>query len=221
MTQYLQYWKPKQVEWDLQSEGTFEHSAGAQLGKVRVGDIVWVVTVFDGELYIVGRMDVGECVNQKAAEKRFPNPFESSHHLIATPGTEEDLRLVSIADIAGELRFESKTQRDRLTLLNNRVDGKQLQSMRVLSSEAVGLMETAWWGAPLTDLPEVEHQISVGAGFGDAATNKLVETAAVLHVSNHYSARGWDVESVERLRCGYERLRPRVHEGQGRRARRS
>lgn len=34
--------------------------------------------------------------------------------------------------------------------------------------------------------------------------NIIVETAAIEAVSKHYSSAGYDVESVERLRCGWD-----------------
>jgi hypothetical protein len=43
-----------------------------------------------------------------------------------------------------------------------------------------------------------------GAGFGDPAENKLVESAAVRAVVAHYEAGGWSVRSVERDKCGFD-----------------
>ncbi len=42
----------------------------------------------------------------------------------------------------------------------------------------------------------------MGAGFGDPAENKLVESAAVRAVVKHYA--GWSVQSVERDKCGFD-----------------
>ncbi len=44
----------------------------------------------------------------------------------------------------------------------------------------------------------------VGAGFGDPAENKLVESAAVRAVVAHYVAGDWSVRSVERDKCGFD-----------------
>ncbi len=43
-----------------------------------------------------------------------------------------------------------------------------------------------------------------GAGFGDSAENKLVESAAVRAVVAQYMAGGWLVRSVERDKCGFD-----------------
>lgn len=44
----------------------------------------------------------------------------------------------------------------------------------------------------------------IGAGFGDPDTNTVVESAAVEHVSFWYQDLGWDVQSVEQEKRGYD-----------------
>lgn len=44
------------------------------------------------------------------------------------------------------------------------------------------------------------------AGFGDPATNRRVEVAAVGKVTEWYQSNGWSVASVERENCGYDLL---------------
>jgi hypothetical protein len=45
---------------------------------------------------------------------------------------------------------------------------------------------------------------SPGAGFGDSAENKRVESAAIQAVVEKYETDGWLVLSVERERCGFD-----------------
>lgn len=183
------------------------HTAGEQLRKVRPDDIIWIVTVFPpGELTLIGRLEVGECTNRKDAMRRLgtDNLWEAKHHVIAKPGTEEPLREVSLANIAEDLRFESS--RDRLNVVNGRVNGGQLQAMRLLTPASVALVEAEWSGSDTLDISDVEKQISVGAGFGNAEMNRKVMDAAVSFVSEWYEACGWDVQSVEAERCGYDLL---------------
>ena len=55
--------------------------------------------------------------------------------------------------------------------------------------------------------PQIESGTSVaqmGAGFGDPAENKLVETAAVRAVVKRYEGSSWLVRSVERDKCGFD-----------------
>ncbi|MGP1346372.1 MAG: protein NO VEIN domain-containing protein [Phycisphaerales bacterium] len=43
-----------------------------------------------------------------------------------------------------------------------------------------------------------------GSGFGDPASNRLVEAAAVRAVVSDYEQGGWSVRSVERDKCGFD-----------------
>lgn len=53
--------------------------------------------------------------------------------------------------------------------------------------------------------PDSSDTISQGgAGFGDPAENRLVESAAVRAVVAHYQECGWTVRSVERDKCGFD-----------------
>jgi hypothetical protein len=47
-------------------------------------------------------------------------------------------------------------------------------------------------------------EAQTGAGFGDAAENKLVESKAVQAVTKDYQDDGWTVRSVERDECGFD-----------------
>ena len=45
-----------------------------------------------------------------------------------------------------------------------------------------------------------------GGGFGDSAKNRKVEEAAVRKVTKDFQQLGWEVESVEKLRIGFDLL---------------
>ncbi len=183
------------------------HTAGEQVRKVRTDDIIWIVTVFpQGELTVIGRLEVGECTNRQGAMERLGTDdlWEAKHHVIAKPGTEEPMCKVSLADIAEDLRFES--YRDRLNVVNGLVNGGQLQAMRLLTPASIALVEAAWYGDDTQNISEVEKQISVGAGFSNAEMNRKVMEAAVSFVSEWYEERGWGIQSVEAERCCYDLL---------------
>ena len=44
-THWLQYWKPFQIEPAITEPWLLNHSAGNQLGRVKPGDIVWIISV--------------------------------------------------------------------------------------------------------------------------------------------------------------------------------
>ena len=48
------------------------------------------------------------------------------------------------------------------------------------------------------------ESLASGAGFGDPETNGLVESAAVIRVTDHYRKRGWKIMDVSRENRGYD-----------------
>jgi hypothetical protein len=206
---FLQYWEPQQADDELSIDELLNHSGSGQFKRMRVqqGDTVWIVTVRPpGELVVVGRIHVGELITRVEAIRRFKNVWNAPYHIVAEPGTEGDLREVSLMHIAADLRFQSSSNRDRLNLKNGYVKAQQLQSMRKLTPTSATLLEAAWCAAELPNVPEIERQITSGAGFGNPETNKKVERAAILFVTNWYETRGWSVLSVEVKKCGYDLL---------------
>ncbi len=51
---------------------------------------------------------------------------------------------------------------------------------------------------------EPGKESSSGGGFGDSEDNKEIETKAVAYVTKWYSDSDWDVDSVERIKCGFD-----------------
>jgi hypothetical protein len=200
---FIQYWKSEQADRELATEPMLFHSASEQLNRVNVGDVVWIVTLRpQGQLNLIGRLSVGHVTTFEEAKKQLGNVWEATYHVIAESGSEQSLREISLMPLAEELRFISSTQRDRLVVIDGKVDGKQLQSLRQLTPESSVYMERLWSGTSLA--AEFEEQVTKGAGFGDPETNKKVELAAIEHVTKIYTSNGWTVESVEAERCGYD-----------------
>jgi hypothetical protein len=204
---FLQYWKPGQVDYELGRDDPLNHSGSDQFRRMKVqpGDTVWIVTVrLPGELATIGRIQVGEVMGRAEAVRRVgQNVWPSRDHIIATVGTEEELREVNLMDIATRLRFQSKN--DRLSISNGRMKAQQLQTIRKLTPASAELLSSKWYSTELPSAPELEERISKsGAGYGDPAANREVERAAVSFVTKHYEDEGWIVESVELKKCGYD-----------------
>lgn len=53
---------------------------------------------------------------------------------------------------------------------------------------------------------DLEEKVRTGAGFGSPETNKKVEKAAILFATGLYEKQGWEVESVEQKKIGYDLL---------------
>jgi hypothetical protein len=108
---------------------------------------------------------------------------------------------VDISDIAELLRFES--QIDRLKVMEGRVNPQQLQRMRRLTPGTVTILRSRWEEdkAIAVAIQEAQSALRRGAGYGQAASNREIEVAAVQHVTQLLRAEGWVITSVE-VKCG-------------------
>jgi hypothetical protein len=77
---------------------------------------------------------------------------------------------------------------------------------KISSSDAALLLSAA--GMQLAKEADVSEDranlIAKGAGFGEPASNKRVERAAVRHVARHYKSRAWSVKDVSSKNLGYD-----------------
>jgi hypothetical protein len=139
MRHFLQYWK--EHENNLGIGTTLDHSASAQFKRVRQNDVLWIVTLIDGRLTLLGTIIVGKVVRQEEAEALFGDVWEAPLHVIPKEGTEMKSIKADIHALAPALRFNS--ERDRLILANrSRTDGKQLQILRELTPGTVQQLQT-------------------------------------------------------------------------------
>ncbi len=144
---FLQYWKPEQADYNLTyKDGILHHTASGQLYRASKDDFIWIVTIRpEGQLTLIGKMRVDRITNQSEANRLYGTKvYKSRYHAIAIKGTEEPLYEMDISDLAAKLRFISPTKKDRFTVINRRVDGKQLQAMRELTQESAALLEERW-----------------------------------------------------------------------------
>ena len=69
-THYFHYWEPNTIDAELERQEDLSHVASDQLSPQRVhsGDTLWIVTVFEGNLFLVGHLVVDQViVGQEAA----------------------------------------------------------------------------------------------------------------------------------------------------------
>ncbi len=132
---YTQYWSRDWLQYKAKKDEFLDHTAGNQFfrkwGIIR-GDIVYIVTVNKGYLYLISRIEVDKVCSQQEAEKIFGTSdlWEGKDHLIAKSGTEipmrfdrqiplgvtKRLRFLSPTGKVKSLKFISKTELDRQTL---------------------------------------------------------------------------------------------------------
>lgn len=145
----LLYWSPKTADDVLRRENTLDHVASNQLKRASTGDVIWVVTVYDGELVLLGKLIVDATTDRTGAIRRLGRNEvwgDMKCYAIAIRGKEEPLRKISLRDKATKLGFiASKATNTRLNIDHKgRVNPQQLQTMRILDSASAQLLDQVW-----------------------------------------------------------------------------
>lgn len=119
------------------------HVASDQLSRVNIDDVIWVVSVIQGRLHTLGRIRVlcPFITRKQARAKLGYEPYESKRHLVIPEDNAEVHRLTDISGLAKQIRFDSPSNRDRLTVKGRKVNGQQLQTMRKLQPKTVRRLE--------------------------------------------------------------------------------
>ncbi len=146
MTRYfLQYWTLPSALFNVDQGEMLNHTAGNQLGKLRAGDILWMATIQDGALYILGSFRVGQITNQKTAERLLgPGLWIADWHALAlsNPTSPIGFRRLPMR-LAKRLCFESDRS-PSLTIRNGKIEAQQLQAIRQLTEQSAALLQWDW-----------------------------------------------------------------------------
>jgi hypothetical protein len=144
---FVQLWAQSQNKW-LQEKEVLAHkplnqTAGNQFEKrnVQPGDYIYVVTVVNHQLYLIGRLQVDRICSQIEAERilKTTTLWEAGEHAIAKNGTAIPMRhnLLVPRNSAESLIFI--TQQGFTPL--GPIDGRKLQSMRELAEESAKILD--------------------------------------------------------------------------------
>jgi hypothetical protein len=144
-TNYLVYWRPKNVDYALARRMAVDYASSNQFQRIYPEDVCWFVTVRKGELFLISRLLVGERTTWEAARQilKRENLRKARYVVIAKQGTEEVLSEVPINDIAPCLRFTSKYM-NHLTIRQGGINPQQLQTIRQLTDTSSKLLEDKW-----------------------------------------------------------------------------
>lgn len=145
----LLYWSPDTAEDILKREEVLDHVASDQLKRASDGDVIWAVTVYDGELFLLGKLIVDIITDRNSAINRLGQKGvwgNKQHYGIAIPGKEEPLKKISLRNEAKRLVFiSSNAKSTRLNVdYKNNVNAQQLQTMRILDTSSAQLLEQIW-----------------------------------------------------------------------------
>ncbi len=138
---FTHYWK--NLTW-YQHQGTGEgaplnHTAGNLFRRqgVDVGDVVYVVTVLNGNLYLCGKMIVGMISDAHQAAKSLgcqpEDLWEASEHIVASATTPMRFDLAVPLTVTAGLRFVSRERSRPLEfVVPGQLDQKTLRGVREL-----------------------------------------------------------------------------------------
>ena len=147
---WTHYWSND--TWDREkaiSEGDgYRHTAGNQFRKrgVSPGDSIYLVSVFEGRLFLGARMRAGQVLGQEEAARILGTTelWAADDHVIAEPGTETTLRFNRKVptSVVERLRFRRGNTLLPPTFTGPGVlDGQTMRGVRELSSEAAALLD--------------------------------------------------------------------------------
>ncbi|HBH51725.1 MAG TPA: hypothetical protein DDY91_07525 [Planctomycetaceae bacterium] len=141
---FMAYWKSNQPA--LQDpRGRLIHAASNYYRRVEVGDTVWIVTLIDQELHLVGKIPVHHVVDHETAEELL-NEFDlwcADWHIIGDLKKKgSPIRFIRIHDRAEDIEFQTdKGPSGGIQIINGRISGTALQTMRQLTPDSAALFE--------------------------------------------------------------------------------
>ena len=143
-------WRWEEFPHSVEITGRMVSYAGSkQFDRVASGDTLWLVIIpkdrgrSTGKLTLLGRLNVERILTVERAIDLLGADHiltDRPYHAVAKPGTEMPYEDIPLAPIARDLRFQSDN--DRLDVASDGfVDGKQLQSIRLLTPGSVALLQ--------------------------------------------------------------------------------
>lgn len=162
------HWQNKYWRADInQMHELIGHSAGNSFRKrgVSPGDIVYIVSLMNGQLMLGGKMAVGQILNHKQAVEYLENEYlyEADEHLVAVErsGTPLHLHRQLEPQVTKRLRFQSKDgPKAPFFVSESKLDNQATRGTRELTEESANLLDAI---IDITDkLPRSETAIVVG-----------------------------------------------------------
>jgi hypothetical protein len=185
----------------------FGHTASDQLGPrgLEAGDRLYVVGSDNGELLLIGRMDVAHVVRTPEAKRLMgtSNLFPRSWHAIGRA----PLRPLSFERRVPEAMARSIRSEGgkplKIDAARYRLSNMALVTARFLAPESAAALDTLI-DDKVADSEEVRGVEARARGRGrrraSAEQNSAVENHAVATAITHFETQGWEVEDVGLLR---------------------
>jgi hypothetical protein len=197
------------------------------------GAVVYIITIIDGQLYLGGKMNVEKIVPRNVAVRIIGKSslWDAKEWIIdeTRSGTPLNFHRKLSPEISKQLQFGPVGMEPKGLVFTSttNLDNQTTRGVRELTPKSAALLDKILKvtdSFPRSDevltvtteilegsvtIPVIENSPAKiknysGAGFGNSVENELVEKSAIDFVRNWYELEGWDVESVERDRCGFD-----------------
>ena len=235
---FTHYWNADTCDWHYSNDhagNAFEHTAGngfAAKGIV-AGDRIYGFNVFQGALFLIGRMEVKETVSlERARELLGGEIWEAPEHVIGVEGSGTPMYFTRQVpwEIVAQLRFVGSNGEEKglKFVEDEHLDQQTLRTIRELTAASAALLDE-FLALPFKELEadgeededdddddemddDDDSDISdedyddIVLQFGNAEHNREVEKAAVDFVTKYMQSEGYTVVSREQDRCGYDLL---------------
>lgn len=165
MTRYFtQYWTNETWNYNRNGEGELLNHIAGNLFKergVKPGDIVYVVTVIKGKLYLLGKMKVAKVYNlEEAGAELSYEVWEASDHLIAAAATPTDYNREVPLEVTKNIKFISGSDKNKkLKFKSELLDTQTLRGVRELAFESATQLDEIL--PPLQQIASHEKLIDV------------------------------------------------------------
>jgi hypothetical protein len=142
---YTVYWQfSPEDRLDLNRYREATYATSPFLTRVKSGDVLWIVNVHVGRLYLMGRIKVSFTTQDGQLARELVNSdkefIEREQFAIADRRDVELLREIDITERVFELHFEGEK-----TPLKFPLDAQQLRNVRQLTTESAELLSGIWY----------------------------------------------------------------------------
>ncbi|MBE0642526.1 MAG: DUF3883 domain-containing protein [Bacteroidetes bacterium] len=188
---------------------------------IQPGDVVYIISVYDGQVMLIGRMTVGKVLTSysEAVAMIAPEVEEAPEYLLAAEGiaTEQyftrqlmmeeagDLRLLTADGSTKPLKFADDEEVDEhaLTGVHEIAPASAIILDQVLSQPFHDQHPDTEDGDDEDEIDDADLA-AISRSFGDEDTNRRVQSAAMDFVVGAFEEKGWTVMPVDDPEEGYD-----------------